>query len=452
MSKGFDGFKALNVKEKSEVIEKHLKISLCNTFPLAECIQISSDSTFLLTGHQDGTIRKWSTLSTMKDLIVASHKLKVLSICLSDSHLISSGQDSKLKIWSLPGFLEIFSFDVKITSLTFQIASSCFFAGSEEGEIYKINLNNKSPLFKKNLGNTVSSLISLQNYHLIHVGCEDGRAFFIESDLNVFGNMMNHDASVSCACENDFKVITGSSDKFIRVWRTETQELLMKSLTTITIFLNLQIYKETLIITPLGKFLIFLNLDSLSLIQELNFEENLKCSLLLKNQLFYSGTHRNLRVFDLETRSTGRVLNGHKSNIVSLVLSSPPDLLASGGRDNTIRVWDLALGLQVKILYGHKSLVRFLCFADENSKILSISDDKTLKIWDLASETVSKSISVTSVHTKLSSNLSYLKGWISYICNDNTYQLWSMAKLEKPLKISRKYLFLLKYRKKVRVF
>lgn len=454
-------FKSLNIKDKTEVLKENFKICLTNTFPLAECIEISLDRKYLLTGHQDGTIRKWDLQKTGKDCIVASHRLKIQAICLNKRYLISSGQDSKVKIWKMPEFDEVFSIDIKVNCFCKGFGKDGFgsldgfdkfCAGSEDGDLYKFELmsNDSWTVGKEKIGNCISALVDLDDGD-VFVGCEDGQGWIVSESLERIGEVMMHGGSVQCALKWTDKIITGSMDKFVRIFKIQSQELLFKYETKISFFLNLAIYQDYLIITTFSKSLLILSFSTFELIQNIEFKENIKCSLLFNNFLFYTGSSRNLRTFNLTTMSKDYIITGHKSNVTSIVLSNPHKIIASGGRDHTIRIWDLETSAQIHILYGHSDLVRYLRFTCNNSTLASLSDDKTLKIWDIQSETFTYSVPVSLVMTKLSSNLGFHNDWLSFTRNDFSYQLLRIGDLTKTKKISRRYLLLLAFHSRNRI-
>ena len=417
MKNSLTDFKSFNIKDKTEVLSTRFGICLTNTFPLAECIEISLDKTYLLTGHQDGTIRKWNLEKTVKDCIVASHRLKIQAICVGKAYLLSSGQDSKVKIWKMPEFVEVFSIDAKINCFWRGLPGRLdgeldgldkFCAGGEDGEVFTIELMSSGSwkVDKKKIGNCIGVIAGLDD-GLAFVGCEDGSGFIVGEGFERIGEVMVHGGAIQCALKWTDKVITGSMDKFIRIWKIETQELIFEYETTVSFFLNLAVYQDYLIITTFSKSLLILNLSNLAFYQKIEFKENIKCSLLYHNFLFYTGSSRNLRTFNLTTMAKDYIITGHKSNVTSIVIGNPEKIIASGGRDHTIRIWDLDTSAQIHILYGHTDLVRYLRFTTDNSTLASLSDDKTLKVWDVKSETFTASIPVSLVMTKLSSNLGF---------------------------------------------
>lgn len=80
-----------------------------------------------------------------------------------------------------------------------------------------------------------------------------------------------------------------------------------------------------------------------------------------------------------------RVLRGHTEGLMCLafrekVSQLPYPVLMTGGYDRTVRVWNLATGETLRVLTGHARGVRSLQFDDV--KLITGSMDRTLKIWN----------------------------------------------------------------------
>ena len=443
--------KHLRIKDKSEILANHFKITLCNTFNLAECIIHSTCKTFLLTGHIDGTIQKWVIKSPGKNVIVASHSLKILCLTLNEQFLASSGQDGILKIWKMPLFDIMFEYYFQATCIKFLSSPYECLACSNSEFYLKINLKNSKKIdFTQKFSELgVSCLVFLQSRNSLFIGFDSGVGKIIEAtNMSQTGSDLLHEKTITCACEYETKLITASMDQSIRLWSIDTQEIISKISTDTEIYINLEVYKGYLIVTSMKKFLTFISLESFEIEDEFDLEEPLKCSVLLEDSLFYSGNHRNLRSFNLKTLKKDFILSGHKSNVVCLSAKPSDNIIATGGRDNTIRVWDLTTSKQVHVLYGHASLVRFLNFTLLH--LVSISDDKTLKIWDYQQEILLHSILIPSVNLKIPENLGFRHPFISLINTNFSYQLLRIDNL-KSCNVSRKYILLLNFRSKIKI-
>ena len=93
-----------------------------------------------------------------------------------------------------------------------------------------------------------------------------------------------------------------------------------------------------------------------------------------------------LRLWDLATGDTIRVLRGH-SSWINHVVAFDRDRALSASWDHTLRLWDLATGDTIRVLQGHSGWVRHVVALDRD-RALSASDDDTLRLCDLATGTI----------------------------------------------------------------
>jgi NACHT domain- and WD repeat-containing protein len=97
-----------------------------------------------------------------------------------------------------------------------------------------------------------------------------------------------------------------------------------------------------------------------------------------------SGADCALRVWDLATGNCLRILKGHTDTVSTVAVTSNGRLAVSGSLDQTLRVWDLAIGTCLKILKGHTDGVSAIALTPDGRRAVSGSTDKTLRVWDLA--------------------------------------------------------------------
>ncbi|MGH3772043.1 MAG: WD40 repeat domain-containing protein [Pseudonocardiaceae bacterium] len=85
---------------------------------------------------------------------------------------------------------------------------------------------------------------------------------------------------------------------------------------------------------------------------------------------------------DLPHPALSRVLNGHTSNVYSLVAAPDGSWLASAGDGGEVRVWDPTTGTARHTLAGHTHPVRALVVAPNGAWLASTGDDGQIRIWD----------------------------------------------------------------------
>jgi WD40 repeat protein/serine/threonine protein kinase len=76
-------------------------------------------------------------------------------------------------------------------------------------------------------------------------------------------------------------------------------------------------------------------------------------------------------------------LIGHSGWVTSLTFSTNGERLISSSADNTIRVWDMNSRLTTRVLKGHQSEVYGLSLISDESRAVSAGKDKRILEWDL---------------------------------------------------------------------
>ena len=91
---------------------------------------------------------------------------------------------------------------------------------------------------------------------------------------------------------------------------------------------------------------------------------------------------RTVRVWDAETGQPLQTLEEHTDGVRSVVFSPDGNTLASGGYDNTLRLWDAKIGQHKPALEGHTDYIRSVVFSPDGSTLASGSYDRTIRVWD----------------------------------------------------------------------
>ena len=106
---------------------------------------------------------------------------------------------------------------------------------------------------------------------------------------------------------------------------------------------------------------------------------SVKSLLVLKSGYLASGSHKTIKVWDLNQLICIQTLNGHTRTILCLAQMKSIDEIASGSWDGTIKLWNYKIGVCLKTLTGHENSI--MCLSVLCHSIVSSSYDSTIKIW-----------------------------------------------------------------------
>jgi WD40 repeat protein len=75
---------------------------------------------------------------------------------------------------------------------------------------------------------------------------------------------------------------------------------------------------------------------------------------------------------------------GHNGSVSSIALAAGGELVVSGGVDGTLRVWRVSTGACLRVLKGHTSgIMSLLVCGAEGNRVVTASWDTTVRVWDL---------------------------------------------------------------------
>lgn len=118
---------------------------------------------------------------------------------------------------------------------------------------------------------------------------------------------------------------------------------------------------------------------------QLDFERvALACIFSPDEKRVVSGGNDNaVRLWDVRTRSSLCLLEGHTSKVWSVAWSPDQRHIVSGGLDNTIRLWDVETGTCLRVLKSYRSGVWSLSWSNNQRYILSGHNDSTVRLWEV---------------------------------------------------------------------
>ena len=186
-----------------------------------------------------------------------------------------------------------------------------------------------------------------------------------------------------------FRLVSGSHDGTVRVWRVATGELEAT-------FEHLG-GAVAVAVTPDGTQCLSAGYDDAVRLWDLSFRGHHATPAKHKGRVraitftpdgkyfLSAGEDSAVRVFDVSTLQEVRTLEGHRRDVFAIAVTPDSRYAITGGLDHDVRVWELATGEPVWVMPGHHYCVRGLAVLSDRKRVVSGAEDSTLAVWDLES-------------------------------------------------------------------
>jgi WD40 repeat protein len=190
-----------------------------------------------------------------------------------------------------------------------------------------------------------------------------------------------HIKSVISVCSSGDKIISGSMDKTLRVWDSNTGECIHTLIGHTACVNSVCILGDRIISGSSDKTIRIWDINSGECLHTLTgHTRKVNCVCVSGDKIISGSDDKSVRVWDINTAQWVHTLTGHKARVSSVSISG--DRIISGSLDKTIRVWDMNSGECLHILKGHTSKVSSI-YLSSKDKIVSSGDDKTIRVWDI---------------------------------------------------------------------
>ncbi|KAL6885998.1 WD40-repeat-containing domain protein [Trichoderma evansii] len=185
------------------------------------------------------------------------------------------------------------------------------------------------------------------------------------------------------AVSGDGKLATGSGDKTIKIYDTDTGACLRTLEVHDACIRSLSFLKNNRLASVSAGTIRIWDIAAGTCIQTLEGHGDAVTSIIaLSDNRLASGSHdRTLKIWDIATGVCTQTLDNN--DLVISITALSDNRMASGSRDKTVRIWDIATGRCVQKLEGHGDAVTSIIALSDN-RLASGSYDRTLKIWDIA--------------------------------------------------------------------
>ena len=255
----------------------------------------------------------------------------------------------------------------------------------------------------------VNAILELPNKRIVSASSDHTlKIWDLDTGANIAVLRGHSDKVIGVAAISEKNIVSGSTDNSLRVWNTRTNE-------------------TTMILTG--------HSDEVSAI-----------AVLPNKQIVSAGKDHTLRVWSLdkdtplrtfsgnfETRksralSKGKVLSEAETHVperVKKILPLPNGSVVILSNNTTLRVWDPETGSTLRLLEGHRATINSMAILP-NYWIASASIDETIKIWDAEIGTMQLSISTFDDWIEQITTLQ--NGRIISASTQGIFRAWSITK------------------------
>ncbi|KAG9293822.1 hypothetical protein G9A89_019160 [Geosiphon pyriformis] len=203
-----------------------------------------------------------------------------------------------------------------------------------------------------------------------------------------------HTASVLCLQYDDKVIISGSSDSTIIIWDLKTGDILSTLRGHTESVLNLRFDDRYIVSCSKDRTVRIWCRESGKCIRVLTGHRAAVNAVQFQDNYVVSASgDRTIRLWALDTGEFIRSFEGHERGIACIQFDGK--IIVSGSSDKSIKIFDVQTGICLKTLEGHTDLVRTLQF--DGNRIVSGSYDETLRIWDLESGKLLRTLEL--IHT-----------------------------------------------------
>ncbi len=241
----------------------------------------------------------------------------------------------------------------------------------------------------------------------------------------------NYDATINdiAVSLDGLTLASGSIDKTVQLWNTETQKLITTLKGHTDEILTVGFSPDGLMLASGGrdKTVRLWNIETQKLITTLKGHTERVKSVAFSPDgsiLASSSVDKTIRLWDTETQELITTLKGHTRSVPRILFSPDGSMLASAGADGTARIWN-PLTEQLLATLDNEFHLRAIAFSPDGLMLAAGTEDGIARLWDLTT----KEVLVTLKHENPLKSVAFTAGGnMLIICNnDNTMQQWEIS-------------------------
>ncbi len=374
-------------------------------FGSVNAIIMSKDNRYLITAHDDKSIRVWDRVSGIELQNLIRHKGVVTCLALNeDKQLIYSGSDDgTIQEWNLVDstYQQTFDHQLPVRAISLSDDGQFLYSGGSDNVIREWNLANG--ICQRTFNghqNLVDVMVLSRNGQLLYSGSKDStiKEWNLANGIcqRTFNGHQSRVNAISLSADGQF-LYSSSRDFTIKEWRIADGNCQRT-------FDNHESLMDVIALSKNGQFLYSGSRNGT--IEEWKLSDgscrktveghqySVDCLVVSSDgQFLYAGgsdfVHKNgtIQEWEIANSKYQRTFRSYRYTVKAIALSRDRKLLYAGNNNGIIQEWKLSSGKCQRTFKGHQYSVNCLTLSGDEQFLYSGSYDGKIKEWKLTNGT-----------------------------------------------------------------
>ena len=410
------------------------------------CLAYSPDSSMLVSGAQDGTVRLWDVATGENIATLEEHTSWISSVAFSSdgTTVASASRDLTIRLWDVAtgeNTITIEEHAGRPWSIAYSPTAPVLAAGLMNGiiQLWNTETGENIATFEGH-PEWINSVAFSADGTMLASGADDYAVnlWNLETGENI-ATLEGHTDWVSAAAfaPDGATVASASADNTVRVWDVATGE-------NIATLVEHNEWIPSVAFSPDGTTLASGSRDGTIRFWDTSTWENVTTftghdAALVATVVFspdstmlaLGSLNSTIELRNVSPSESIAILRGHTNGVNSVAFSPDGTTLASGARDDTVKLWDVATGENIATLEGHTSWVESVAYSPNGTTLASGSDDGTVILWNAST---GENIATLIGHTDTVFSVAYSPDGtvLASRAVDGTTLLWAVPESGEP--------------------